>query len=81
MVQEYSELHRKSIGFKACVLIGDRLSKTSAEDVPVCVGPAPEWVIGPGGILVENLVLVSLIRAGPGSWVPCIRLKNQKLVT
>ena len=80
-MQADSEIHRKSIGFKACILIGDQLSKVNAERVQVGDGPAPEWVIGPGGISIEKLVLVSLKRISTGTWSACIRLKNQKLVS
>ncbi|KAF9792931.1 hypothetical protein BJ322DRAFT_87431 [Thelephora terrestris] len=42
----------------------------------VNVGAQPEWIIGQRGIVVEQLVLVSIKRISAGYWVPCIRLVN-----
>ena len=53
-------------------LVSD-LSETK-ENVQVGDGPAPEWMVGQGGIGVDQLVLVAVKRISTGSWVPCIRL-------
>ena len=55
-------------------LVGD-LSKDTAQ---ISGGETPEWMIGEGGIVAEQLVLVSLKRITAGSWVPCIRLINDQ---
>jgi hypothetical protein len=53
-------------------LVGDPLK--ARDDAQLGGGPAPEWMLGEGGIVVEQLVLVSLRRVSVGCWVPCIRL-------
>ena len=39
---------------------------------------APELAVGDNGIEADQLVLVSLKRISVGSWVPCVRLANDK---
>ena len=55
------------------------LPRTPVGDLPketaqISGGEAPEWIVGEGGITVEQLVLVGLKRISVGSWTPCLRL-------
>ena len=54
---------------------------SKASNCRIVNGPDPEWVVGDGGVVAEQLVLVSLRRISVGSWVPCVRLSyGPKLV-
>lgn len=57
----------------------ENLPKDNAE---VGDAAAPGWIVGRGGIEVEQLVLVSIKRASTGTWTPRVRFTDsQELVT
>ena len=73
------EVYCKSVDPKSQAHVSD-LQETR-NNAQVNGGPAPEWMVGQGGITIGQLVLVSLKRVSLGSWVPTIRLTNDlKLV-
>ena len=55
-------------------LVGD----IPKDDAQVVGDPAPEWMVGGGGIVLDRLVLISMRRVSAGCWVPCIRLANSQ---
>jgi hypothetical protein len=54
--------------------VGD-LSKETAQ---VNNSEVAELMVGEGGVVAEQLVLVALKRISVGSWAPCIRLINDQ---